>query len=106
MRLTFIGKDKRSNLGNSPTVYTTDDRTLIVQGWVLTDDRTRAEMRLPAGEDAVEIPVRMVPFIVEAMLRVYEQALGDDTFNRLEGQRDLEVSAISAVGPAAVHSAA
>ncbi len=106
MRLTFIGKDKRSNLGNSPTVYTTDERTLIVQGWVLTDEKARAEMKLPAGEDAVEIPVRMVPFIVEALLKVYEQALGDDTFNRLEGQRDLEVFDISPVGQAAVHIAA
>jgi hypothetical protein len=111
MRLTFIKKDPRSNLGHSPTVYTTDDRTLIVQGWTLTDEKARAEMRIPAGEDAVEIPVRMVPFVVQALLTIYEQAAGADTINRLEGKRDLEVPGISPVGgasavPATVHVAA
>jgi hypothetical protein len=98
MRLTFIKKDPRSSLGNSPTVYITDDRTLIVQGWVLTDERNRAELRIPAGEDAVEIPVRMVPFIVAALLKVYEEAVGVDTINRLEGKRDQEAPGIAAVG--------
>jgi hypothetical protein len=110
MRLTFIKKDPRSSLGNSPTVYITDDRTLIIQGWVLTDERSREEMGIPAGEDAVEVPVRMVPFIVEALLKVYEQAAGEDTIDRLKEQRDQEVSGTSPVGASAglatVHVAA
>jgi hypothetical protein len=110
MRLTFIKKDPRSSLGNSPTVYTTDDRTLIIQGWVLTDERSRAEMKIPAGEDAVEVPVRMVPFIVAALLKVYEQAAGEDTIDRLKEKRDQELSGISPVGASAglatVHAAA
>src|ERR1700743_2869541 len=76
MRLTFIKKDPRSSLGHSPTVYITDDRTLIVQGWTLTDEKARAEMKIPAGEDAVEIPVRMVPFVVQALLRISAQPGG------------------------------
>ncbi|HTU72375.1 MAG TPA: hypothetical protein VMG38_02550 [Trebonia sp.] len=97
MRLTFIKKDPRSSLGHSPTVYTTDDRTLIVQGWRLTDEKARAEMQIPAGEDAVEIPVRMVPFVVQALLTIYEQAAGADTIDRLKEQRDPEVPGISPV---------
>jgi hypothetical protein len=93
MRLTFIGKDPRSNPTGSPTVYATGDGTLIVQGWELTDEEARTEMRIPHGEDAVEIPVRMVPFIVQAFLNVYEQAAGDDTFKRIKEKRDPDGSA-------------
>ncbi|HEX4829529.1 MAG TPA: hypothetical protein VH478_00360 [Trebonia sp.] len=84
MRLTFIGKDPRSNPTGSPTVYATGDRTLLIQGWELTDERARATMRIPAGEDAVEIPVRMVPYIVRGLLEVYEQAAGPDSVKRIE----------------------
>jgi hypothetical protein len=91
MRLTFIGKDPRSNPTGSPTVYTTGDRTLVIQGWELTDEGARAAMRIPAGEDAVEIPVRMVPFIVKAFLEVYEQAAGIDTVKRIEVGNERDV---------------
>jgi hypothetical protein len=98
MRLTFIKKDPRSNPTGSPTVYTTDDRTVIVQGWVIADARARAEMGIPDGEDAVEIPARMVPYVVHALLKLYEQAAGDDTFKRTKEERDQEVPGISPVG--------
>jgi hypothetical protein len=101
MRLTFVKKDPRSSLGNSPAVYTTDDGTLIIQGWVLTDETSRAEMKIPAGEDAVEIPLRMVPFIVAALLKVYEQVAGEDTINRLKEDRDQGASGISTAGAVA-----
>jgi hypothetical protein len=102
MRLTFIGKDPRSNPTGSPTVYTTGDGTLIVQGWELTDEEARTEMRIPRGEDAVEIPVRMVPFIVQAFLNVYEQAAGDDAFKRIKEKRDPEVPGSAVVTSAQV----
>jgi hypothetical protein len=105
MRLTFIGKDPRSNPTGSPTVYATGDGTLIVQGWELTDEEARTEMRIPHGEDAVEIPVRMVPYIVQAFLNVYEQAAGDDTFKRIKEQRDPEVPGGAHVTKAHVTSA-
>jgi hypothetical protein len=60
MRLTFIGKDPESNPTGSPTVYRTDRGTWVVQGWGLTDLDALAQMDIPAGENAVEIPDRMI----------------------------------------------
>lgn len=62
MRLTFIGKDPDSNPTGSPTVYRTDRGSWVVQGWVVTDPEALAEMKIPAGETAVEIPDRMIQF--------------------------------------------
>jgi hypothetical protein len=62
MRLTFIGKDPDSNPTGSPTVYRTDRETWIVQGWDITDQDALAQMDIPAGETAVEIPDRMLHF--------------------------------------------
>ena len=70
MDLTFIRKDPLSNPGGSPTVYTTGERTLIVQGWKLTDEKARTQIAIPFHEDAVEIPVRIVPIVVEALLEL------------------------------------
>jgi hypothetical protein len=95
MRLTFIGKDPRSNPTGSPAVYITDDRTLIVQGYVITQE-ARADMKpIPGGEDAVELPVRMVPDVMRAFLAIYERAAGPDTIKRpTEENRDLDVVSI------------
>jgi hypothetical protein len=62
MRLTFIGKDSESNPTGSPTVYRTDRGSWVVQGWVVTDPTVLAQMRIPDGETAVEIPDRMIQF--------------------------------------------
>jgi hypothetical protein len=62
MRLTLIGKDPESNPTGSPTVYRTDRETWVVQGWGVTDPDALAQMNIPAGEGAVEIPDRMVQF--------------------------------------------
>jgi hypothetical protein len=82
MRLTFIGKDPRSNPTGSPTVYVTDEATLVVQGWVIADGEAREGMSIPAGEDAVEIPVRMLPDILQGFLRIAGPAIGGDTISR------------------------
>ena len=63
MQLTFVGKDPESNPTGSPTVYRTDQGTWIVQGWVITDPEALAQMSIPDGETAVEIPDRMIPFL-------------------------------------------
>jgi len=63
MRLTFIGKDPDSNPTGSPTVYRTDRGSWIVQGWVVTDQEALAQMSIPAGEAAVEIPDRILRFL-------------------------------------------
>ena len=63
MRLALIGKDPESNPTGSPTVYRTDRGTWVVQGWVVSDPEALAQMDIPAGEGAVEIPDRMIQFI-------------------------------------------
>ena len=63
MRLTFIGKDPDSNPTGSPTVWRTDRRTWIVQGWVVSDAEALSQLNLPEGETAVEIPDRIVHFL-------------------------------------------
>jgi hypothetical protein len=62
MRLTFIGKDPESNPTGSPTVYRTDRETWVVQGWMVTEPDALAQMNIPGGEAAVEIPDRMIQF--------------------------------------------
>jgi hypothetical protein len=62
MRLTFVAKDPDSNPTGSPTLYRTDRGSWVVQGWVVTDRDALAQMDIPEGETAVEIPDRMVPF--------------------------------------------
>jgi hypothetical protein len=63
MHLTFIGKDPASNPTGSPTVYRTDRGSWVVQGWMVTDDEALAQMTIPDGETAVEIPDRMLQFL-------------------------------------------
>ena len=62
MRLTLIGKDPDSNPTGSPTVYRTHRGTWVVQGWMVTDTEALAQMNIPNGETAVEIPDRMIQF--------------------------------------------
>lgn len=63
MGLTFVGKDPQSNPTGSCTVYRRTDRgTWVIQGWAVTDPEVLAQMDIPAGETAVEIPDRMIQF--------------------------------------------
>jgi hypothetical protein len=62
MVLTFVGKDPESNPAGSPTVYRTDRGSWVVQGWVVADAETLAQMSVPDGETCVEIPDRMIQF--------------------------------------------
>ena len=63
MRIQFVGKDPESNPTGSPTVYRTDRESWIIQGWVIDDPEVLAEMSIPEGESAVEIPDRMLKFL-------------------------------------------
>ncbi|GGJ96280.1 hypothetical protein GCM10010123_27820 [Pilimelia anulata] len=59
----FVGKDPASNYDNSPTVYRCPERqSWVIQGFKL-DPATRATLALPAHEDAIEVPYRMLPFL-------------------------------------------
>jgi hypothetical protein len=91
MRLTFIGKDPLSNPTGSPTVYVTDEGTLIMQGWVIAGGEAREGMKIPAGEDAVEIPIRMLPDILRGFLQIAGPAIGGDTISRSKEKREQEV---------------
>ncbi|MFI6910099.1 hypothetical protein ACIBKY_53215 [Nonomuraea sp. NPDC050394] len=48
MHLRFLGKDKASAGGDSPTLYATDQDSLIVQGW-----------KVPGQEAQVTIPFNL-----------------------------------------------
>jgi hypothetical protein len=65
MALTFIAKDPDSQPEGSPTLYRTDRQSWIVQGWVVTDPGELAQMNIPPGEIACEIPDRLVPFFIQ-----------------------------------------
>ncbi|MEU5993245.1 hypothetical protein ABZ806_30110 [Spirillospora sp. NPDC047418] len=53
MTLRLIGGSGCGN-GPCPAVYETENKTIVVQGFVV--DPERAEISLPPGEAAVEIP--------------------------------------------------
>ena len=61
MRLTFIGKDPDSNPTGSPTVYRTDRKTWVVQGWQLTDPEALAPEPAPQAPQPVEEKVEKKP---------------------------------------------
>jgi hypothetical protein len=90
MRLTFIGKDPLSNPTGSPTVYVSDEGTLIVQGWVIAGKEAREGMKIPVGEDAVEIPIRMLPDLLRGFLQIAGPAIGGDTISRSKESREQE----------------
>jgi len=54
MQLRFLGKVTES--GNSPTLFDTDQDMYLVQGWVVDDPETLAQLALPEAETAVIVP--------------------------------------------------
>lgn len=58
MKLTQIAGEC-SNRRTCPTVYTTDRGTLVVQGYTLSTEDL-AEINIPDGESAVEIPLSLL----------------------------------------------
>lgn len=65
MHLTLVAKDPDSQPQGSPTLYRTDRESWVVQGWIVTDPDALAQIDLPDGEAACEIPDRLVPFFRE-----------------------------------------
>lgn len=65
MRLTLVGVDPDSNPTGSPSLYRTDQGSWLVQGWVVTDPEALAQMNIPEGETAVEIPDRIIHFFAQ-----------------------------------------
>jgi hypothetical protein len=42
-----------------PALHRTDRGTVVVQGWAVTDPEALRQLRLPPGEQAVEIPAEL-----------------------------------------------
>jgi hypothetical protein len=63
MRLIFLGKE--SDLGDSPTLYATDQGTYVVQGWKITDQTTVGQLALADGETAVEVYARLLKHLAK-----------------------------------------
>ena len=64
MRLRLLGTS--SDRGGCPSVYETDQGTLVVQGWKIPDAETLAQLDLPDHETAVEIPRALLQFFPPA----------------------------------------
>lgn len=65
MRLTRFNGDCDDGR-TCPTFYATDRGTFVVQGWDITDAQALADLGLPPGESAVEIPASLVEVIRDA----------------------------------------
>ena len=65
MRIRFVAKDPDSVPDQSPALYKTDRDSWLVQGWAVTDPDVLAQLNVPEGEIACEIPDRLVPFFQE-----------------------------------------
>lgn len=53
MQLRFLGKD--STPTNSPTLYSSDEESYVVQGWIVRDAALLARLDVDDGDDMVEI---------------------------------------------------
>lgn len=49
-----------------PALYRTNRGTVVVQGRTVTDPEVLHELRLPDGEQAVEIPAEMIAEVLRA----------------------------------------
>jgi hypothetical protein len=59
MKLHLIA-DNGCTGGTCPTAYLTDRGTAVVQGYAVDDPEVLAQLGLPAGENAVEVPVELL----------------------------------------------
>jgi hypothetical protein len=61
MHLRFLGKE--STPTNSPTLYATDRRSYVVQGWIVTDSEIVARLDVDGDETIVEVPPALMTFL-------------------------------------------
>jgi hypothetical protein len=65
MALRYLGKDPDSSHNGSPTVWD-DGENYIVQGWIINEPETLAEIGdIPPHEAVVRIPKRLMPVFPE-----------------------------------------
>jgi hypothetical protein len=66
MRVKYLGSG--SGEGGSPTLFATDRDTLVVQGYIIKDRQTLADIgEIPEGETVVEIPRELLRFVDEPL---------------------------------------
>ena len=66
MRVRFLGTDSQN--GGSPTMFMTDRGTLVVRGYVITDEQALADLgEVPVGEADIEIPPKLLRFAENPM---------------------------------------
>jgi hypothetical protein len=63
MRIRFLGKE--SEYRNSPTLYATERRTYLIQGWKVTDPEILAKLEISEAETVVEIYARLMAHLTK-----------------------------------------
>lgn len=76
MKLRFLGKN--STNGDCPTLYTTDRDTYLVQGWRIFANDLLAQLDIPEGHTAVEVPTELFEHLTK-------DGLPAGAIKRLEG---------------------
>lgn len=61
MRLRFLGK--HSTPGNSPTLWATDDKKFVIQGFVLEPDAIAQVGHIPPGEGVIWVPEELMGYL-------------------------------------------
>lgn len=68
MRISFVGGN--TGQGGSPRIYRDDDSgDIIVQGYLVEDPDDLAQLKVPAGETVVRVPVDLFHHLPEDVKR-------------------------------------
>lgn len=63
MRIRFLGKE--TEYGDSPTLFATERRTYLIQGWKVTHPEILAKLDIPESETVVEIYARLMTHLTK-----------------------------------------
>lgn len=89
MRLRFLGSDSQG--GHSPTLWQTDQGTIVVRGYAITDPQALTDLgEAPVGELDIEIPCALLRFADEPMTEDprYVDARRDIAGDDSDGEQD------------------
>jgi hypothetical protein len=75
MRLRFLGK--HSTPGNSPTLWSTDEKRLVIQGFVLEPDDLAQVGYVPPGEGVIWVPEELMSYLPPEVRRDVARHLED-----------------------------
>ncbi|WP_028924845.1 hypothetical protein [Pseudonocardia acaciae] len=66
MKIRFL--DKETQDGGSPTLFDTDRKTFLIQGWKVSDPKILARLDLKIDETCVEVPIRLMTHLSKSTL--------------------------------------